>query len=164
MGATADGDGSALIEGRLNLGSRRMTMQTIQLPEDCDTLAPDGSEIRVLAATGRASMAHCSLPPGQTSLPVAHRTVEEVWYFLAGRGEVWRKLDEREEVVEVSRGISLSIPLGAHFQFRNTGDVPLRFVLTSVPAWPGADEAYPVAGHWRSKANGTAGEPAFVRT
>ena len=128
-------------------------MQTIQLPEDFDTLAPDGSEIRVLAATAGASMAHCSLPPGQTSLAVAHRTVEEVWYFLAGRGEVWRKLDEQEEVVEVSRGVSLSIPLGAHFQFRNSGDKPLQFVLTSIPPWPGTEEAYRVAGHWRTKSD-----------
>ena len=128
-------------------------MQTKQLPEDCDTLAPDGSEIRVLAATGRGSMAHCSLPPGQTSLPVAHRTVEEVWYFLAGRGEVWRKLDEQEEVVGVSLGVSLSIPRGAHFQFRNTGETPLQFVLTTIPPWPGADEAYRVPGHWPTKAD-----------
>ena len=128
-------------------------MQTKQLPKECDTLAPDGSEIRILAATGRGSMAHCSLPPGQTSLPVAHRSVEEVWYFLAGRGEVWRKLDEQEEVVEVSLGVSLSIPLGAHFQFRNTGDSPLQFVLTTIPPWPGADEAYQVPGHWPTKAD-----------
>ena len=96
-------------------------------------------------------MVHCSLPPGQTSLAVAHRTVEEVWYFLAGRGEVWRKLGEREEVVEVSPGASLSIPLGAHFQFRNTGDTPLRFVLTTIPPWPGTEEAYRVPGYWPTK-------------
>ena len=128
-------------------------MQTKQLPEDYDTLAPDGSEIRILAATGGGSMVHCSLPPGQTSLAVAHRTVEEVWYFLAGRGEVWRKLGEREEVVEVSPGASLSIPLGAHFQFRNTGDTPLRFVLTTIPPWPGTEEAYRVPGYWPTKAD-----------
>ncbi|MCY4595944.1 MAG: cupin domain-containing protein [Bryobacterales bacterium] len=128
-------------------------MQTKQLPEDYDTLAPDGSEIRILAATGGGSMVHCSLPPGQTSLAVAHRTVEEVWYFLTGRGEVWRKLGEREEVVEVSPGASLSIPLGAHFQFRNTGDTPLRFVLTTIPPWPGTEEAYRVPGHWPTKAD-----------
>ena len=126
-------------------------MQTKQLPEAHDTLAPDGSEIRILAATARASMAHCSLPPGCTSLAVAHRTVEEVWYFLAGKGEVWRKLGGREEVVEVSPGTSLSIPGGAHFQCRNTGDTTLQFVLATIPAWPGADEACRVAGPWPAK-------------
>ncbi|MCY4188226.1 MAG: cupin domain-containing protein [Bryobacterales bacterium] len=126
-------------------------MQTKQLPEAHDTLAPDGSEIRILAATARAGMAHCSLPPGCTSLAVAHRTVEEVWYFLAGKGEVWRKLGDREDTVEVSPGTSLSIPSGAHFQFRNTGDTTLQFVLATIPAWPGADEAYSVAGPWPAK-------------
>lgn len=93
-------------------------------------------------------MVHCSLPPGQTSVAVAHRTVEEIWYFLAGRGEVWRRLGEREGVVEVSPGTSLSIPCGAHFQFRNTEDTPLQFVLTTTPPWAGSDEAYRVVGHW----------------
>lgn len=125
-----------------------MTMQTKHLPEACDAIAPDGSEIRVLAAAAGGSMAHCSLPPGRTSVAVAHRTVEEVWYFLAGRGEVWRKLGEREEVIEVSPGASLAIPLGTHFQFRNTADTPLEFVLATIPPWPGHEEAYRVPGRW----------------
>lgn len=123
-------------------------MQTKRVPAACDTLAPDGSEIRILAATTRASMVHCTLPPGKASLAVAHRTVEEIWYFVAGRGEVWRKLAELEEVVDVSPGVSLTIPLGVHFQFRNTGDTPLEFVLATMPPWPGPDEAYRVPDHW----------------
>lgn len=123
-------------------------MQTKQLPAEYDTLAPDGSQIRLLAATAGGSMAHCLLPAGQTSLAVTHRTVEEVWYFLSGRGQVWRRLGEREEVTEVSAGSSLSIPLGTHFQFRNTGNVPLEFVLMTMPPWPGSEEAHRVPGHW----------------
>lgn len=123
-------------------------MQTKQLSQAPDCFAPDGSEIRLLPATGRASMVHCTLPPGKVSLAVAHRTVEEIWYFLEGRGEVWLKLGADEEVVQVSPGVSLTIPLGAHFQFRNSGDTPLRFVLATVPPWPGDDEAYRVADHW----------------
>jgi mannose-6-phosphate isomerase-like protein (cupin superfamily) len=123
-------------------------MQTKQLPQAPDCFAPDGSEIRLLPATGRASMVHCTLPPGKVSLAVTHRTVEEIWYFLEGQGEVWRKLGAREEVVQVSPGVSLTIPLGAHFQFRNSGDTPLRFVLATVPPWPGDNEAYRVADHW----------------
>jgi mannose-6-phosphate isomerase-like protein (cupin superfamily) len=126
-------------------------MQTKQLPQAPDCFAPDGSEIRLLPATGRASMVHCTLPPGKVSLAVAHRTVEEIWYFLEGQGEVWRKLGAREEVVQVSPGVSLTIPLGAHFQFRNSGDTPLRFVLATVPPWPGDNEAYRVADHWEAE-------------
>ena len=59
-----------------------------------DTVAPDGSEIRFLIdqhhhAQG-ASVVEVTLPPGQVSRPVWHRTVEEVWYILEGQGQVWR--------------------------------------------------------------------------
>ena len=55
-----------------------------------DAIAPDGSEIRLLVTTARtASLVEVTLRPGRASKPVRHRTVEEVWYFLGGRGEVW---------------------------------------------------------------------------
>ena len=119
------------------------------LASDCDTLAPDGSEIRLLSATSRGSMVHCTLNPGEVSLPVAHKTVEEVWYFLEGTGQVWRKYGDEERVVDVAPGVSLSIPVGAHFQFRTKGDVPLRFLIVTMPPWPGEDEAYRVPGRWQ---------------
>ena len=83
------------------------------------------------------------------SLAVAHHSVEEIWYFLQGRGQLWRKLGQQEEVVDVSRGVSVTIPTGAHFQFRNTGAEPLQFVLTTMPPWPGEEEAYHVKDHWK---------------
>lgn len=114
-----------------------------------DLLAPDGSEIRLLHQLEGASVVHCRLPVGAVSIPVKHRTVEEVWYFLAGEGQVWRAQGEREEVLDVHADISLTIPLGTRFQFRNTGDVPLDFVITTSPPWPGADEAVALdLGRW----------------
>ena len=118
------------------------------LPAAFDALAPDGSEIRLLAESSRASMVHCSLSPGRVSIAVAHRTVEELWFCLEGSGQLWRGLGEREEVVELVTGVSVSIPLGARFQFRNTGEGTLRFIIATIPAWPGDDEAYPVPGRW----------------
>jgi mannose-6-phosphate isomerase-like protein (cupin superfamily) len=123
-------------------------MQTKMLAASRDCLAPDGSEIRLLAATERGSSVHCTLPLGMVSLAVAHHNVEEIWYFLQGRGRLWRKLGAREEIVDVSEGMSVTIPAGAHFQFRNTGTEPLRFVLTTMPPWPGDEEAYRVEDHW----------------
>ena len=79
---------------------------------------------------------------------MAHRLVEEIWYFIRGRGQVWRKLGELEEVVDVSPGVSLTIPTKAHFQFRNLADEPLEFLLTTMPPWPGEDEAYRVEDYW----------------
>ena len=189
-----------------------------RLAADYDVLAPDGSEIRLLAQTGRGSMVHCTLPPGQVSVAVAHRTVEEVWYCLEGAGQVWRRLegagnvrqpldgtgqdyqrpegagqnrrqldgtgrerqrlegtgqdyqrpegagqdrrgqdgasrdrhplDGAERIVDVAPGVSLSIPVGSRFQFRNTGTRPLRFIIVTMPPWPGEQEAYPVPGRW----------------
>lgn len=124
-------------------------LTTIQLPEHHDVLAPDGSEIRVLVASQRGSMAHGTLPPGGVSLAVRHRTIEELWFFTSGQGEVWRKLDEVEETVAVSAGTSLTIPLGASFQFRNTSSSqPLCFIMCTMPPWPGPDEAERVPDHW----------------
>jgi len=84
---------------------------------------------------------HCTLPAGKTSLAVKHKTVEEIWYFLEGKGEVWRKHGDHEEVATVEPGISLTIPLGTHFQFRNTGSGPLCFIIVTMPPWPGPEEA-----------------------
>jgi mannose-6-phosphate isomerase-like protein (cupin superfamily) len=121
---------------------------TKRLPGAVDVIAPDGSAIRLLATLPRGSMVHCTLPPGQTSLAVVHRTVEEVWYFVQGHGQVWRRQADQEEVVDVASGLSLTIPTGTHFQFRTVGDEPLAFIIVTMPPWPGADEAVRVADYW----------------
>jgi mannose-6-phosphate isomerase-like protein (cupin superfamily) len=113
-----------------------------------DAVAPDGTAVRLLGALEGGSFAHFELPAGATTHAVAHRTVEEIWYFLAGWGEMWRKLGEEESVVAVEPGMSLTIPLGTHFQFRASGDVPLAFVAVTMPPWPGEHEAFRVSGPW----------------
>jgi mannose-6-phosphate isomerase-like protein (cupin superfamily) len=130
---------------------------TKQLGAAHDVLAPDTSEIRLLVATSRGSMAHGTLPPGRVSLAVVHRTVEEVWYVTEGRGQVWRKDGEREAVVDVGPGTALSIPVGVHFQFRTVGPEPLRFIMCTMPPWPGPHEAPRVPDHWSTAASDAAG-------
>ena len=121
---------------------------TKQLPVHRDAIAPDQSDVRVLLQLQHAGMAHFELGPGRTSRAVAHRTVEEIWFFLSGRGEMWRKQDAREEVVTVHAGVCLTIPLGTHFQFRSSGGEPLAAIGVTVPPWPGDGEAYAVPGCW----------------
>jgi mannose-6-phosphate isomerase-like protein (cupin superfamily) len=121
---------------------------TKMLARDADVIATDGCEVRILAQTPRGSMAHFTLGPGQVARAVAHRTVEEVWYFLAGKGRMWRCSGEREEVTEVVPGLSLAIPLGTRFQLRNDGEAPLAAVAITMPPWPGENEAYFVEGRW----------------
>jgi hypothetical protein len=80
---------------------------------------------------------------------VYHKTVEELWYFLSGEGEVWRKHTDK------GRGRSCEswckrglFPLVQHFNsetpvgaavFRNSDHAPT----------PGEDEAVPTDGKWK---------------
>lgn len=125
-----------------------MSFVTRQRSATPDVIAPDGSEVRLLAQCSRGSMAQFTLPPGAVSKAVAHRTVEEVWLVIAGTGRMWRKLGDDEEIVALTPGVSIAIPVGAHFQFRNDGDVPLDCAGVTMPPWPGMDEAYEVKGVW----------------
>jgi mannose-6-phosphate isomerase-like protein (cupin superfamily) len=124
------------------------TLAYKRLAEKPDATAPDGTAVRLLNALDGGSFAHFELPAGATSHAVAHRTVEEIWYFVAGAGEVWRKLGDAESVVAVAPGDSLTIPLGTHFQFRASAAGPLAFVAVTMPPWPGADEAFRVTELW----------------
>ena len=125
--------------------------QTMSLPRDPDLLAPDGSQVRVLLRFAGGSMGHFRLDPGQTSKPVAHRSVEELWYVLSGRGDIWRRQAGREEVTPLQPGDCLSIPLGTAFQFRCTGSAPFNAVAVTMPPWPGDGEAYAVDGPWQPR-------------
>ena len=113
-----------------------------------DAIAPDGSEVRVLCGLARGGLALFSLPPGAVAKAVAHRTVEELWYVIAGRGRMRRKLGSQEGTVELAAGLSLSIPTGTRFQFRCDGSEPLTILGATMPPWPGPDEAYAVEGIW----------------
>ena len=119
------------------------------ISEEPDVTAADGCDVRLLARCDHGSMAHFELAPGEISRAVVHRTVEELWFITAGEGQMWRKQGGLEEVVELRPGVSLSIPLGTQFQFRNTGeDDPLEAVAVTMPPWPGEEEAELVQGKW----------------
>jgi len=126
----------------------------MRLPIDRTGVAPDGSDVRVLLGLAGASVAHFELAPGHISKAVSHKTVEEVWFFLTGRGEMWREYDGFSETVEVSAGVCLTIPLGTKFQFRASNEGPLSAVGVTMPPWPGAGEAVIVEGPWRSTVPG----------
>ncbi len=126
-----------------------MTFETKRLSPARDGTAPDGFDLRVLLQLERGGMAHFELPPGQTSRAVVHRTVEEIWFFLGGCGEMWRKQGNREEVVPVESGVCLTIPLGTHFQFRAFGSEPLAAIGVTIPPWPGEGEACRVKEKWK---------------
>ena len=121
---------------------------TLTLPTDPTVVAPDGCDVRVLLGLQAGGMAHFQLAAGQTARAVVHRTVEEVWYVVGGRGEMWRRAGGREEVTVLEPGVCLTLPLGTHFQFRAAADQPVSAVAITMPPWPGPDEAVWVAGPW----------------
>ena len=130
-------------EGNPGFGTR-------YLPADPDTTAPDGSQVRVLLSLAAGSAAHFRLAPAEVSRAGRHRTVEEIWYVLAGRGEMWRRDGSREEVVPLEPDLCLTIPAGTSFQFRATGDSPLSAFAVTMPPWPAGsdDEWVEVVPYW----------------
>ena len=119
---------------------------TARVPTEVTTIAPDGSDVRVLLATDRGSIAHFELAAGRTSSAVRHRNVEEIWFVVGGRGEMWRKRDRAEAVTDLETGTSVVILVGTSFQFRSLGPGPLAAVAVTMPPWPGPDEAEAVDG------------------
>jgi mannose-6-phosphate isomerase-like protein (cupin superfamily) len=122
--------------------------ETKRLPAVPDAVAPDGSEVRILLGLKAGGMAHFELAPGQTSKAVTHRTVEEIWYFLTGRGQMWRRQETGTEIVDVYPGLCLTIPQGTHFQFRSFCYEALSAIAVTMPPWPGDGEAILVTGVW----------------
>jgi mannose-6-phosphate isomerase-like protein (cupin superfamily) len=122
--------------------------ETVPLVDAPSVVAPDGSDVRILPQLPGGSMAHFTLAPGVTSRAVTHRTVEEIWFVMSGRGEMWRATSERDEVVALEPGVALTIPLGTRFQFRASGSAPLTAIAVTMPPWPDDAEATAVDGPW----------------
>ncbi len=121
---------------------------TKPLGADPDATAPDGTAVRQLLTLSGGSLAHFELPVGAVSHAVQHRTVEEIWFVLSGRGRLWRRSEGGERIEALAAGTALTIPLGTAFQFRAEAETPLAFLAITMPPWPGIDEALPAAGPW----------------
>lgn len=61
---------------------------------------------------------------------------------------MWRRQGPREEVVVLEPGTCLTIPLGAHFQFRASDTEAVCAVAATMPPWPFEGEAVFVEGPW----------------
>jgi mannose-6-phosphate isomerase-like protein (cupin superfamily) len=125
---------------------------TMTLADSPMVTAPDGSTVRPLCQiAGAGSFAVFELGPGEVARAVSHATVQEIWYVVAGTGQIWRRQGDREETVPLAAGVCLSIPLGTRFQFRSAeADEPLRIAAVTMPPWPtdSVAEARFEAGPW----------------
>jgi mannose-6-phosphate isomerase-like protein (cupin superfamily) len=111
-----------------------------------DAIAPDGSEVRFLSGTSSGSAAHFRLAAGAIAIAVRHRTVDEIWFVVAGGGEIWLADDDGARVVALHPGACVAIGRGTRFQFR--ADDELEVFAVTMPPWPGDGEAVRVDGPW----------------
>ena len=81
------------------------------------------------------SLAHASLPVGETSLPHQLRS-SEVYYILNGQGIVF--INDEEQTVK--GGDMVFIPENARQYIRNTGAVELTFLCIVHPEWKETEE------------------------
>ncbi len=110
--------------------------------------SPLGASIKFIMEGKHGNVIHSTISPGMVGKPCQFATIEEYWHILSGKGEIWRFLDGAESVTALEYGVSINIPTGTKFQYRNLGDEPVTFICTAMPAWPGDDEALPVEGPW----------------
>jgi mannose-6-phosphate isomerase-like protein (cupin superfamily) len=116
--------------------------------------APDGSAVRPLCRiAGAGSFAHFELRPGAVARAVSHATVQEIWYVIAGAGQLWRRQRGYECTVALRPGVCVTIPLGTAFQFRAAdGGDALQVVAVTMPPWPADSSAETRFEHgpWRA--------------
>ena len=104
-------------------------------------MAGDGTQLRELlhpdkqAVDLRYSLAHATLPPGETSAPHS-LTTSEVYYIIGGIGEM--HIDDDTQLVQV--GDAIYIPPNAKQFIYNCGTELLIFICIVDPAWRKEDE------------------------
>lgn len=123
-------------------------MKETVLPETADARSPAGADIRFIMDGSTGNMIHSTVPSYQINRATVHATVSEFWFVLDGVGEIWRKNEKEERITRLEAGVSIDIPVGTAFQYRNIGQADLKFICISMPRWPGDDEATHLTGAW----------------
>ncbi|MCB9450661.1 MAG: cupin domain-containing protein [Anaerolineaceae bacterium] len=124
-------------------------MKTTMFPEHPQAKSPAGADIRYLMHGPTGDMIHSTVPPRQINRATVHATVSEFWYILEGHGEIWRDDGAESGVTTLVPGVSIDIPVGTKFQYRNVGDADLKFICVTMPPWQGDSEATLIQGKWQ---------------
>jgi mannose-6-phosphate isomerase-like protein (cupin superfamily) len=72
--------------------------------------------------------------------------VEEIWFVLAGHGQIWRQ--GRDDPLDLHPGRCVTLPTGTAFQFRAARSSALEILVGTFPEWPGPNEAESADGIW----------------
>ena len=126
-------------------------MNTLRQLNDAPvSIAPDGLEVRILAASARGGMAHFRLGANSTGRAILHEGLDEIWFCLSGSADLWLSPDGNidDDPVAVSSGVSFAVPEGVSFQLRNLSDTPVDFIGVTMPPWPGDQAVTLVDGPW----------------
>ncbi|HEX3453288.1 MAG TPA: cupin domain-containing protein [Gaiellaceae bacterium] len=94
----------------------------------------DGSTIRELMRAANQTLAEATLAPGEQTERHYHAESEELYYLLAGTGEM--EIDNEHSTVRP--GDAILIPPGAWHQI-TAGDTELRFLCCCAPGYEHAD-------------------------
>jgi mannose-6-phosphate isomerase-like protein (cupin superfamily) len=95
-----------------------------------------GETIRELASPKLSglsdhSLAESIIPPGTSTIPHHHRTGEEVYYVLRGRG----RITLNDQTHDVGPGDAITILPGTFHHLVNTGDEELVVLCSCAPAY-----------------------------
>ena len=115
-------------------------MQVSRLEDAEPFITADGSTIRELFGAvsipaRNQSLAEATVEPGGETEEHYHRTSEEIYLFVAGRG----RLRLAEEERDVGIGDTVLIPPGTLHKLWNTGAEPLVLYCLCAPAYSHED-------------------------
>lgn len=117
-------------------------------PADPIGAAPDGMDVFLLAEGERGGMAQFRLAAGKVARAIRHHTIEELWFILAGEGEVWFDDGTGRDPLPLRPGVALRVPPRTPFQVRAATETDLLALGATMPPWPGDAEAELVDGAW----------------
>jgi mannose-6-phosphate isomerase-like protein (cupin superfamily) len=123
--------------------------RTCWLPERPDAISPGGaSEIRHLIQLDDGDLTHALCPAGRAAHGATLPERYEAYFVLAGRGEIWRRLGDREGITVLRPGRWVEIPAGTEFQYRAYRETTVVFLVVVLPSWQ--PDAYHTidAGPW----------------
>ncbi len=83
----------------------------------------------LLSTSKEITVAERQLSPGVKEIRHYHRKSWQFFYVLSGSGTMWIADDK----IELSRNESIEVDAMRPHQFINTGEVPLRYLVISMP-------------------------------
>jgi len=122
--------------------------------EKPDYISPGGaSEIRELIQRPQGELTHATCPSGRISHPAALDGLYEMFFVLAGKGQVWRSGGGYEGVTRLHPGRWVAMPPGTAFQYRAEADADLVFLVMVVPGGRRSDTGHSTtaAGPWMAR-------------